>query len=369
MAFNFPNSPTEGDIFTDAASGAQYVYRNGVWMQTSAAQIKLPAVRQNMLVNGAFQISQELGDAGSVASAYIADQWLSGFGGVACTAARQYSATWGRHVINVANTAIKASPAAGDWSNVQQRIEGSRLKALHWGAANAGLEMSAVLNFKMAATVAGTYGVSIQSSNGDKTIAFDLPYTPAEGLKEFTLPIPAPGGGTWALDTGSMGGLLAFAQYAGSSFRAAQSGVWGTGNALAGPGMTNNWATANNFLYICDAQLVADPLKTGAAPPFVQLPFGEDLADCQRYYIRDAVATYILSGYRAVGAGDGAYGHINFPVAMRAGPTLTFTGVSYSNASGLAMGNVSTLGARYSITAAGVNMFYAVFGYTANSRI
>jgi hypothetical protein len=43
MAFNFPNSPTDGQIYTDATSGAQYIYKsaNGAWMQSSAAQIKL----------------------------------------------------------------------------------------------------------------------------------------------------------------------------------------------------------------------------------------------------------------------------------------------------------------------------------------
>ena len=40
MAFNFPDSPTAGQIFTNAACGAQYVYTNGVWMQQSAAQMK-----------------------------------------------------------------------------------------------------------------------------------------------------------------------------------------------------------------------------------------------------------------------------------------------------------------------------------------
>lgn len=43
MAFNFPDSPSAGTIFTDAVSGAQYVYTNGVWMQSSAAQIRLTA--------------------------------------------------------------------------------------------------------------------------------------------------------------------------------------------------------------------------------------------------------------------------------------------------------------------------------------
>ena len=33
MAFNFPDAPSENQVFSDAASGAQYIFKNGVWMQ------------------------------------------------------------------------------------------------------------------------------------------------------------------------------------------------------------------------------------------------------------------------------------------------------------------------------------------------
>ena len=52
-------APSEGTVWTDTPSGAQYVYKSGVWMQSSAAQIKLSALPRNRIVNGAMQISQE----------------------------------------------------------------------------------------------------------------------------------------------------------------------------------------------------------------------------------------------------------------------------------------------------------------------
>ena len=61
MSFNFPSSPTEGATYT-GANGAQYVYKSGVWMQVSAAQIKATALPRNRIVNGAMQISQENGN-------------------------------------------------------------------------------------------------------------------------------------------------------------------------------------------------------------------------------------------------------------------------------------------------------------------
>jgi hypothetical protein len=40
MAFDFPSTPTEGQTFTDTASGARYVYKNGVWMQVSSSMLR-----------------------------------------------------------------------------------------------------------------------------------------------------------------------------------------------------------------------------------------------------------------------------------------------------------------------------------------
>ena len=62
MAFNFPDAPSAGRTsVTDAASGAQYIYKSGVWMQSSAAQIKLGALEPNLIVNPRGTITQELG--------------------------------------------------------------------------------------------------------------------------------------------------------------------------------------------------------------------------------------------------------------------------------------------------------------------
>ena len=77
-AFNFPSSPSEGQTYTDAVSGAQYVFKSPVWMQVSAAQIKATALPRNRIVNGAMQISQENGNtAGLLTAYYPADQWYT----------------------------------------------------------------------------------------------------------------------------------------------------------------------------------------------------------------------------------------------------------------------------------------------------
>src|SRR4051812_30673991 len=122
MAFNFPSTPTEGQIFTDATSGAQYVYRGTVWMQSSAAQIKIPGSNRNILANGAFQISQHLGSGGSITSGqHIADCWPWGYAGVSASATQVFSSGLGRFAVMLNNTAGKASLAAGDFLNLQQR--------------------------------------------------------------------------------------------------------------------------------------------------------------------------------------------------------------------------------------------------------
>jgi len=102
VAFNFPDSPTAGQIFTDAASGAQYVYTNGVWMQSSAAQFKLgPSfIRQQIKTTTgaitlhadttAFQVEVVAGGGGggqipAVAPAGQASAGTGGAGGAYCS--------------------------------------------------------------------------------------------------------------------------------------------------------------------------------------------------------------------------------------------------------------------------------------------
>src|SRR3954470_995013 len=137
MAFNFPSTPTEGQIFTDATSGAQYVYRGTVWMQSSAAQIKLSAETRNRIVNPAMQISQENGNAVvSTNNTFPADQWALGIGGITINGAQRFATvtpSGSPNVITTSLATVKGSLAAGGLWSFGTTIEGIRPADLQGG--------------------------------------------------------------------------------------------------------------------------------------------------------------------------------------------------------------------------------------------
>ena len=75
MSFDFPNSPTNGQVFAPTG-GPVYVYTGGVWKMQGSGQV-VTAEARNRIVNPAMQITQEFarGTNLSASGAYLADQW------------------------------------------------------------------------------------------------------------------------------------------------------------------------------------------------------------------------------------------------------------------------------------------------------
>jgi hypothetical protein len=363
MSFNFPNAPIVGSVYT-APTGAQYIWDGIVWKQVTLASAGLRAIGPNLIVNPNFDVSQENGDtAGSTNAYYIADQWFMGqanvgtVGGARALIDSDYGGT-------VVNSSAIASLNNAAQLRIAQPIEGLMMRGLRWGYADA---VPAVLNFKARATFAGTYSVSIINAAGTYCFVADFVLAAAVGTAwtEFTIPIPVPPGGVWPIDN-TMSMYINFVHSAGATTKAPAAG-WNAGAFFGGPSITNNSAVISNSLVIKDVQLRADPENTGASPKFQPLNYDQELVRCQRYYQRDAPTGYIVAGYYT-GAGSG-YSDIQFPTTMRVAPTIAFLSPSYSNASGLLIGNSTLNSFRYSVNSTAVGAYYAIFGYAANARL
>jgi hypothetical protein len=91
-----------------------------------------------------------------------------------------------------------------------------------------------------------------------------------------------------------------------------------------------------------------------------------DLANCQRFYQTGFAG---MSGYNT--AGNGLEYVQQFPVQMRANPTMASTGAVYSNMSGASVGpfgtGMSSFTANATITATGAGNYY--FQYTASADL
>ena len=289
MAFNFPDSPTAGQVFTDTASGAQYVYTNGVWMQSSAAQIRLTAQARNRIVNPAMQISQEWGYTGSSNSAalsmYAADQWVAvsstspGTANVLRVAAITPNGSRDRFRLVVATA--KAALAAGDYLVVQTILEGIRIADFGWGTAQA---RQVVLRFGFKAP-AGTYSIALTNGvavNRTYLANFTVSAGQANTDTVQTFIIPGDTTGAWPTDN-SRGMFLTIAAAMGTTFQGA-AGDGTPANFMGTSANTNGMATAGNVFELFDVGLYLDDQNTGVPPPWVMPDEAQELPACRRYW-------------------------------------------------------------------------------------
>jgi hypothetical protein len=355
--FNFPNSPTEGQVFTDATSGAQYVYRGAVWMQSSAAQIKLSAETRNRIVNSAMQISQELtkGTTYTTTAGYPADQWRVMSTATGLAYACNDASNLGPGYITLNTTSATPSPAAGDYHMLVQPIEGLKVNDFQWGIAGA---RQVVLRFDALPTVAGTIGVSLRAGDNSRSYVKNVALTTG-GWNTYTVVIPGDIAGTWATDN-TPGVTLHFALMSGSTFIGVEG--WQAGAKIGAAGMSNSVATASQPVSFRNVGLYLDPQATGAAPPFQIPDYAQELAACQRYYWKSATTRTMYVYTSNTGA---RYLSVGTLVPMRVIPTVAAAAVSEGTLS--ASGNLDVLNFAASPVTAGAQV--TVNGVTASARM
>jgi hypothetical protein len=338
MAFDFPNSPSNGQVFTPVG-GPSYTWNGTVWTATVNPGGQLTADSYNRIVNGAMQHSQENGNTASAAAAsnaayYAADQWLASWSVATGTAyaARVTQPTGGSPGYIGLATTPGCTLAAGSYASFSQRIEGNRIADLEWGTANA---KQAVLRLRAWHTTGGTFTVRI--GNADLTRSWLAPITLTAGITETILVIPGDTTGTWLKDTG-IGVVLEFNIASGSNGVGVAG--WQAGNKYSLAGATNGLAAGNTGVNLTSVGLYLDPNNTGVPPPWVTPDYAAELAACQRYWYRagnDSAGVASGLGYRYGPASATLYdaGLIPFPVPMRAAPTVTLSTPTYTNCSAL----------------------------------
>ena len=215
-------------------------------------------------------------------------------------------------------TTADASLAAGDRIFISQRFEGQDLQDFCKGTSSAkqytlsfyvksaktGTHVVELLDHDSAFRhVCGTYTINSADTWEKKTITFPADTTGAFGddnAKSLEV--------QWYLAAGStyQSGTLA------TSWASVTNGNRATGQVNVADNTANNW-------YLTGVQLEVGSVATD----FEHRSFGQELALCQRYFTKVAYA-------QASGSGDGstmASVHARFGVDMRAGPTITASGV------------------------------------------
>jgi hypothetical protein len=306
----------------------------------------------NVVVNAAIDVSQELGDSGATlvsgAAKYVADCFEAQYAHstAVVTGAQVASGSFPSPLAGFqfghqvkATTAI-ASPANGDYARHRTKIEGYRIAHWAWGT----LDASAIaVAFRLYSTAAGTAFVKL--SNSDQSRCYYHETAVAAGWNFYAFTVLGDTGGAWQATT-STG--LTFELFVAGKETTPQSTLdaWGTGNKVQTTNSTNLLGTNNNLTILTGLFIAAGTqLPVAGDLPRLMRPFDHELRLAQRYWSKNV-------GYDNKPGNTGGSGgeapryamfswagtsldsqRIFFPVTMRITPTLAFYSANIPGAS------------------------------------
>ena len=285
---------------------------------------------RNMIINGAMQVAQRGTSTTSITSDTYptCDRWHFQINSCGTwTASQSTTVPSGQGFTNsfkLECTTADASPAAGDYVLLNQRIEAQNLQHLAFGTSSA---KAITLSFWIRSNKTGTIATEIYHHDAQKHFNSNFTIDSADTWEHKKITID---GNTADIINNDNGiGFLVYWWFAsGSSYNTSQStGSWNDTNANRAT--TYNLAdTVGNEVYVTGVQLEIGEQATS----FEHRSFGDELLRCQRYYqiISDNAgnsATALASGVSYTTTSH--FFTYHHTVAMRAAATLGHGGLSY----------------------------------------
>jgi len=286
---------------------------------------------RNIVINGAMTISQRgTSSTGVTASGYRSapDKFRPSIGNAGTwTISQSTDAPEGfSNSYKFDCTTAKASLDAGSDMALQYRFEGQDLQMLKKGTSNAA---SVTVSFYVKSTKTGTFILELMDNDNNREIskAYTVSASDTWEKKEVTFE----GDTTGTLDNDNARSFtLQWWLVAGTNFTSGTLNTsWSdpaTANRVVGQVNIAD-STSNNWL------LTGVQLEVGEqATPFEHRSFGDELARCQRYFIRTEEFSYHLAG-RWHHDGGTPLTQYNIPVVMRAAPSVSIS-TAFSSGSG-----------------------------------
>ena len=306
--------------------------------------------RRNIVINGAMQVAQrgtQTGQGG--AEAMSAVDRFKVFGG-GSTAGRLTSSQESDAPLGFANslkldcTTADTSIAAGEFLLLEQRIEGQDLQQLKYNQSTA---QTTTLSFYVKGNASAQYTFALQYHlSGGTARWFTKGFAVTTSWTEVTIEIPgdtqASDGSDYGIaDDNNTGANIMFWLHGGTNFSSGthQDTSWADRDytKLFQDNQTSFYDSTDRTFFITGVQF-----EVGKATPFEHRSFGEELLLCKRYFqtlgydygdtigdtddFNGAISAANLSG--------GSYQYFagsEFPVLMRAAPTVTIYAVVSSN--------------------------------------
>lgn len=321
---------------------------------------------KNLALNAFQQISQENGSTALTATGgYPIDNEVVSFSAGVGLTAQQITAPFpSRPDISFAlGLTITSSKVvtANDFILTGKYIEGEKLRdKLNWGTS---LGRPLTVARMMRANFSGRGYLCVE--NGAQNRNYVAPFDLLLGIDQYIkITIPPDVAGTW--EQGAVAGLrLYWVFMSGSSFLTTKN-TWGSSVKFADTDIFNFAGYPGNSVYLGPVAVLPGIEVPNALDLYkLRLASPDDLRECQRYYHKSQ--RYIL-GYGASGNTFGQW--FDHPGGeMRAAPAISFSGLTYGNASGITTGINNTRGTVAYANVSATGVAEATFTMVANARM
>jgi len=264
-------------------------------------------------------------------------------------------------------TTADASPAAGDYLFIDQRIEGQNLQMLKKGTSNA---LPLTLSFWVKSSKTGDFQVNLNDTDNTRIISSVVTINATSTWEQKTITFDGDTTGTLGNDNDTSLRVEMWFDAGSNWTSGATATAWESlvsADRAAGTTLALGNSTSNE-LYLTGVQLEVGDTAT----PFEHRSYGDELARCQRYYsygdYRGTTVTYdqVVSPP-----------NIYHPVELRASPSLSFGSVSTSSSDGISGLSSSVTGTHYSnskgfaayITSTSTGYGWIAYSWTADAEL
>ena len=308
---------------------------------------------RNRIINGDMRIDQRNAGAATAntINGYVVDRWIVNQSTTGKVIAQQNAGsvtppTGFANYLGITSQSAY-SVGSGDYYLIGQAIEGYNIADLNWGTAAA---KTVTLSFWVRSSLTGTFGGSLANNGTARSYLFTYTISAANTWEYKTVTVAGDTSGTWEKTT-STGLNVRFGLGVGSTY-SGTAGSWSGSTYFSATGATSVVGTNGATFYITGVQLEVGSTAT----PFERRDYGRELIMCQRYYQGNLTSgatgtsgNVIFRGNNSTATGAFYY-WMQFPVLMRAPPTMNVGTVTYSNASSALFFNAASGGAEISFS-------------------
>ena len=324
--------------------------------------------KRNRIINGNMLIDQRNAGAsvtiGSSAGTYTLDRWCAQSVNASKFSVQQNAGsvtppTGFTKYLGVTSLAATSSGST-DYYGFFQAIEGFNTADLAWGTANAA---SVTISFWVRSSLTGSFSASLTNSGSNRSYPFSYTVNAANTWEQKTVTVAGDTSGTWLTDN-STGIYLRFDIGVGSTFRGT-AGTWAAANYYGVTGAVSVVGTNGATFYVTGVQLEVGSVAT----PYERQMYSDQLAQCQRYFVSFGGTGYTGMNWASpqVSGSGGSGASVQFPIFMRAAPSLTVTGSGFY-ASDNSLGPISSTVSLNTSAISGAYLSYShAAGLTSNA--